>query len=171
MDYLKIVLRLMHVFGGAFWFGAAMIMGFFVAPAVAATAEAGQKVMGYMVLNRRIHTAIYIAAGLTILGGAGLYWLDSDGFTSAWMQSGPGMVFGIGGFFGLIGFIFGSMVGSSISKLATIGSQAQGKPTPEQMSQIQAAQKRLAMAGPISSICLIITVLLMSVARYWANFN
>ena len=167
MHTLTIVLRFIHVFGGAFWFGSAMMMGFFISPTVAATAEAGQRFMGHLVLKARIHTVIAVSAGLTILAGAGLYWIDSDGFASAWTRSGAGLVFGIGGFFGLIGFIFGMLIGKNISALAKIGSQVQGKPTPEQMGKIQAAQKQLGIVGPISSFSLIIAVICMSVARYW----
>ncbi len=167
MHILTIVLRLIHVVGGAFWFGSAIMMGFIISPTVAATAEAGQKFMGHMVLKARIHNVLATAAILTVLAGIGLYWIDSGGFTSAWTKSGPGAVFGIGGFFGLIGFIFGMLIGKNISALATIGSQVQGKPTADQMTRIQAAQKQLKVVGPISSFSLIISVICMAVARYW----
>jgi hypothetical protein len=167
MHYLTIVLRLFHVVGGAFWFGSSMMMGFFVGPAVAGTGEAGQRVMGFLVKNKNITRAIASVAGLTILAGAALYWIDSNGFTSAWMKSGAGRVFGIGGFFGLIGLIFGMQLGANIDKVVKIGSEVQGKPTDEQMSKIQAAQKRLGVVGPISSISLIIAMICMSIARYW----
>jgi len=167
MHIFTIVLRFLHVFGGAFWFGAAIFMGFFISPAVAATAEAGQRFMGHLVLKARIHTILAASAGTTILAGALLYWIDSEGGNSAWTRSGPGIMFGIGGFFGLIGFIFGMMIGKNIKILAETGSQIQGKPTPEQMGKIQAAQKQLKVVGPISSFSLIIAVACMSVARYW----
>jgi len=167
MHILTIVLRFLHVFGGAFWFGSAMMMGFYISPTVAATGEVGQKFMGSLVLKARIHTVIAIVAGTTILAGAWLYLIDSGGGSSAWARSGPGIVFGIGGFFGLIGFIYGMMIGKNIKILAETGSQIQGKPTPEQMGKIQAAQKQLAVVGPVSSFSLIIAVACMSVARYW----
>ena len=166
MDYLKITLRLIHVVAGAFWFGSAMMMGFFISPTVAATAEAGQRFMGYLIGKARLHVKISIAAILTTLAGLWLYWIDSNGFTSAWTKAGPGLVFGIGGVFGLIGLIFGLLIGKNISALVKIGSQVQGKPTPEQMSQIQAAQKQLGFVGPVSSFSLIIAVVCMAIARY-----
>jgi len=167
MHYLTIVLRLLHVVGGAFWFGSSMMMGFYVGPTVAAIGDAGPKFMGHIILKFKLHTMIAVAAGLTALAGLGLYWIDSGGGTSAWTRSGPGIVFGIGAFFGLIGFIFGNILGVNIKKVVTVGSQIQGKPTPEQMSQIQAAQKTMGTAGPISSYALIIAMVCMSVARYW----
>ena len=167
MHYLMIVLRFLHVFAGAFWFGGAMLMSFFISPTVAATAEAGQRFMGHLLNKIRIHVIFTVAASLSILAGVGLYWIDSDGFVSAWTRSGPGIVFGIGGVFGLIGYIFGLLLGKNLSILASIGAKAQGKPTPEQLSQIQAAQKQLKVVGPVSSFSLIIAVACMSVARYW----
>jgi hypothetical protein len=77
------------------------------------------------------------------------------------------LVFGIGGVLGLVGFIFGMQIGTNINKIVKIGSQVQGKPTPDQINQIQAAQKRLRVVGPISAYSLILAVICMSVARYW----
>ena len=167
MHILTIVLRFLHVFGGAFWFGASMMVGFYISPTVVATGEVGQKFMGSLVLKARIHTVIAAAGGTTILAGLGLYLIDSGGGSSAWARSGPGIVFGIGGFFGLIGFIYGIMIGKNLKILAETGSQIQGKPTPEQMGKIQAAQKQLKVVGPVSSFALIIAMACMSVARYW----
>jgi len=167
MHYLTIVLRLLHVVGGAFWFGSAMMVSFMVTPTVAATAEVGQKFMAALVQKANLTKRIAAAAGITILAGAGLYWIDSDGFTSAWVKSGPGTVFGIGAFFGLIGFIFGMLIGKNVNVLVKTGSEIQGKPTPEQLGKIQAAQKQLKVVGPISSFSLIIAMICMSVARYW----
>jgi hypothetical protein len=167
MHYLTIVLRLLHVVGGAFWFGSAMMVGFMVTPTVAATGEVGQKFMAALVQKASLTKRIAAAAGITILAGGGLYWIDSNGFTSAWMKSGAGMVFGIGGFFGLIGMIYGILIGKHVNAIVKTGSEIQGKPTPEQLGKIQAAQKQLKVVGPISSISLIICVVCMSVARYW----
>lgn len=167
MHYLTIILRLLHVVGGAFWFGSAMVLGFMVTPTVAATGEVGQKFMAALVQKANLIKRISAAAGITILAGAGLYWIDSNGLTSAWMRSGAGTVFGIGGFFGLIGFIFGMLLGKNVNAIVKTGSEIQGKPTPEQLGKIQAAQKQLKVVGPISAFSLIIAVICMSVARYW----
>src|SRR5258706_13312706 len=103
MHYLTIVLRLLHVVGGAFWFGSAMMVGFMITPTVAATAEVGQKFMAALVQKGNLTKVIAAAGGITILSGGGFYWVYSKWFTSAWMKSGCGNVFGIGWFFGVIG--------------------------------------------------------------------
>jgi hypothetical protein len=58
-------------------------------------------------------------------------------------------------------------IGTNINKIVKTGSEIQGKPTSEQMNSIQAAQKRLKVVGPISAYALILSVICMSVARYW----
>ena len=167
MHYLTIVLRLLHVVAGAFWFGTSMMVTFMITPAIAVTGEAGQKFMAALVQKANLTKRIAAAGGLTVLAGLGLYWIDSSSFTSAWAKSGVGMMFGIGGFFGLIGLVLGIVVGRDVNTIVKTGSEIQGKPTAEQLSKIQAAQKRLSMVGPISSYALIIAMICMSVARYW----
>ena len=167
MHYLTIFLRFLHVVSGAFWFGSSMMMSFFISPTVAATADAGQRFMGYLDKQRRVVIVISALAGTTVVAGAGLYWIDSAGFSSAWTWSSSGLVFGLGGILGLIGFIFGMQIGTNINKIVKTGSEIQGKPTPEQMIIIQAAQKRLKVVGPVSAYALIFAVICMSVARYW----
>lgn len=90
MDYLVITLRIIHIVAGVFWVGGVLIMTFFIGPAIGATAESGQKFIGYLMSNLKFSNRMAAAAGTTILAGFILYWIDSDGFTSAWMSSGAG---------------------------------------------------------------------------------
>ncbi len=167
MNVLMIVLRLIHILAGVFWLGGAFISAFFLTPAIAATGEAGQKFMGYMVTKGHISVRITTAAILTILAGAVLYWIDSGGLTSPWTTSATGWGFAIGGVFALIGLAFGLVVGRNANKLGTIGAAAQGKPTQMQVLEIQAAQKQMSMASQISTAALIIALVCMATARYW----
>ena len=166
MNYLMLVLRLLHIISGVLWVGAGVIMFFFIGPTLGATAEAGQKFAQHLMTRTRFTTVVIVSAFLTVLAGASLYWIDSGGLTSAWMHSGPGLGFGLGAGFGLLGLIFGLMVGNSNMALAKLGSQIQGKPTPEQLAQIGALQKRLSIVSPLNVYSLIIAALLMAIARY-----
>ena len=100
MNILVIVLRLIHVLGGVFWVGSALVNAFFLAPAVAATGEAGQKMMGFMITKAHFSVRITVAAILTVLAGLALYWHDSGGLTSGWTTSAAGLGFGLGGLSG-----------------------------------------------------------------------
>lgn len=167
MDYLRIVLRVIHIGGGIFWVGAVLMLAFFLTPTIRATAEAGQKFAGYMMNTMKLTQWISAAAGLTVLAGFFLYGLDSHWFSSPeWMSSGAGAGFGIGGALGLVGFIFGIMTGSVIRSLGKLGAQIQGQPTAAQATQMQALQKRQAMSVQVTAYSLILAVILMSIARY-----
>jgi hypothetical protein len=48
-----------------------------------------------------------------------------------------------------------------------LAGEIQGKPTSEQMSKIQAAQRQLKYAAPISTLALILALICMATARYW----
>ncbi len=163
---LVIVLRLVHIISGVFWVGAGLVMFFFIGPTLGATAEAGQKFAQHLMTKTRFTAILTTSAILTVLAGAVLYWRDSDGLSSNWMHTSQGLGFGVGAFFGLIGLVFGAMVGSTNGALARLGSQIQGKPTPDQMAQIGALRKRLSLVSPINAYSLIIATLLMAISRY-----
>ncbi len=166
MNYLVIVLRLIHILGGVFWVGRSLFLGIFISPTVASTAEAGQRFMGHLVTKTKVTTAITIAAILTALAGVFLYWIDSNS-TSGWSYTLEGFGYSIGAIFGIIGFVFGVMVGRNIGLLGKMASVVQGKPTPEQLGKIQAAQKQLKIVTPISLISLILALACMAIAGSW----
>ena len=167
MNVITIVLRLIHILAGVFWVGSSLVSAFFLSPALAATGEAGQKMMAHMIQKGRMSVRITAAAILTVLAGAILYWRDSQGFTSPWTYSGAGWGFGIGAVAALIGLGFGMQVGMSAKKLGGIAAAAKGQPTPEQIAEMQAAQKSMSSASNISTVALIIALACMATARYW----
>ena len=166
MNYLTLALRLIHIIAGVFWVGGALTAHFFVSPTLSALGAQGQPFAQHFMSKSRFSQRISAAAGLTILAGAGLYWLDSDGLTSAWMKSGAGVGFTLGAVFALIGFVFGILNGVNFRALASATAQVQGQPTKEQQAQIQSIQKRLAVSSPLTAYPLIVAVVFMAVARY-----
>ena len=167
MHTLLLVLRLLHVFGAIVWGGTTILFFFILGPAIAATGDAGRKFAQHLVLKARLTTVISAAAGLTVLAGVGLYWIDSVGLTSPWMTSGAGIGFALGGLAGLVAFIFGIMFGRNNEAIAKIGASLQGPPTPEQMANLQAIQRRQKTVGLIMTIAIIIAIVCMATARYW----
>jgi uncharacterized membrane protein len=166
MNVLVLVLRIIHIFAAMFWGGGALIMEFFIGPSVAATGEGGQQVARHLTNKIRIHIFMMIAAISTVLAGALLYWLDSDGFSSAWMRSATGIGFAIGGMFGFVAFIFGAIFGNSNAQLGQISAQINGKPTEEQRTRMQLLQKRIQRVSPIHVTSTILAMLFMATARY-----
>jgi uncharacterized membrane protein len=167
MNYFILLLRIIHIVGAVFWVGSALMIFFFVGPAVGATAEAGQKFLGYLMNNMKISDRISAAAGSSILAGAILYWNDSHGLTSAWMKSGAGIGFTTGAVFALIGFVFGILVGRANKAMAQFGAQLRGQPTPDQMTQMQAIQKQQNTYSKVMGVALILAAIFMATARYF----
>ena len=165
--YLIWLFRIIHIVAGVFWVGGTLIMTFFIAPTAGATAEAGEKFVSHLMGNLKFSIRMSAAAGLTILAGAILYWNASAGFTSAWMSSGAGRGFGIGAGFAIIGFIFGILLGRTTKAMASFGASLQGKPSPEQMTQMQAFQKRQVTYSYLASAALLLSLIFMSIARYF----
>jgi len=162
-----IILRLIHIVGGVLWVGTALLNTFFLGPTVTATADAGQKFMGHLVTKARLTARVTLASYLTVLSGACLYWIDSQGFTSAWQSSGPGIGFGLGAVAALIGFGFGQVVGKNATLVARLASQIQGTPTADQTAVLRKAQARMTSAGWVSTSSLTVALVLMATARYW----
>ena len=167
MNYLTVVLRLIHVVGGIFWVGAGLLMNFFIGPTLRATGDAGKQFASHFMTRTRVVMVMNISVYGTALAGLWLYGIDSNWFQSAWMKSSSGIGFTIGALFGLIGLVTGMMNGSNNRKMAALGSQIQGKPTPEQAIQLGAIQKQQAWVVPVSSWSLLLAALFMATARYF----
>ncbi len=169
MTYFIWLLRIIHIGAGIFWVGGSLMMMFFVGPTVGATGEAGQRFLIHLMNNRKISARISAAAGSSVLAGAILYWIDSQGFTSPWMRSGAGTGFAIGAAFAIVGLVFGILVGRTNKAMAQLGMQMQGgQPSSQQSTQMQAVRKQLATYSTLSAIGLILAVIFMAIARYFA---
>ena len=169
MDLYVIVLRVLHIFGTVFWFGAAVTFARFIAPSAAATQPESQKFMNHLLDQGKFVTAILVAATIGILAGALLYWRDSIGLQLTWITTSSGLTFTIGAIAGLIAYGALHMARRNLRRLGMLAQQIQsgGKPpTPEQAAALQALQQRQTRLANLAVILLSIALLGMSVARY-----
>lgn len=165
MIYLIWLLRIIHIVAGVFWVGGTLIMTFFVGPTIGATGESGQRFVGHLMNNLKFSNRMSIAAGSTILAGLILYGLDARA-GEAWLRSTFAIGLGIGAAFAFIGFIFGIMIGRTTKVMAQLGAQMQGKPSPDQLAQMQTIQKRQSTYSMIAAAALVLATVFMAVARY-----
>ena len=165
MIYLIWLLRIIHIVGGVFWVGGTLMMTFFVAPTVGAIGEPGQRFVGHLMNNLKFSNRMSIAAGSAMLAGFILYALDARA-GSAWLRSSFAIGLGIGAIFALIGFVFGIMIGRTTKAMAQFGAQLQGKPSPEQMTQLQTLQQRQATYSRAAAAMLVFATIFMAIARY-----
>ena len=166
MNILILILRLLHILGGVFWVGGALAMNFFIGRSISATGDAGRQFAGYLIGKTPFTTIMTSAAMTAVTAGFLLYGIDSNWFTSAWQSSGPGIGFGIGALFALVGLVTGIMNGNNNQAMGRLGAQIQGKPTNEQAAKLGAIQKQQAWVIPVNSYSLLLAVIFMATSRY-----
>jgi uncharacterized membrane protein len=170
-NYLLILLRIVHIFAGGLWIGAAISYLFFIKPSVKAIGPAGPQFMQNLAERRKYPVFMISTSLLTVLAGGILYWFSSGGFNAAWIDSGPGIGFTIGSLAALVAFLVGNFgIGPTAAQMGALGQQigaSGGGPSPEQISALQALEKKLSNAERIDFVMLVIAMLTMATARYW----
>ena len=163
------VLRIIHIFSAVFWVGFGLTNLNFLQPTAKALGPEGQKFMQHLTQKTKLLNSVYIAATLTILSGAILYYLVT-GFSFDFIKSGYGIVLSIASISGIIGwFIAVFIVRSIFGEMKNVGGQIQASgnpPTPEQAGQMQALASRLGVVGKVAITFMLIALLGMSFARY-----
>lgn len=166
MNYYLLLLRILHIGAGVFWVGSTLLLAFVITPALKATGGSGQKFIDYLITKKRFGTESAGAGGMAGIAGILLYWRDSQGFTSAWMESGAGIGFGVGAVFGLIAFIFGVLTDRKLKAMALLREQIENAPSAEKTMQLQELEKQQAAYLNICAITLVLSLWIMAVARY-----
>ena len=169
MDIL--VLRLIHILAGAFWFGSALTMFLFLQPTAAATGPEGQKFMLHLLRNRRLSEVTLSAAVLTGAAGGILFWLDSSGLQMGWITQPQGLGFALGGVAGLAALLLFVFVGFPAGRhIIAIGSRLESErrpPTVDEQQALGRSQAVLKRVGRTVIVLLVIAAAAMSTARYW----
>jgi uncharacterized membrane protein len=164
------LLRLIHIVLGMFWVGAVVFLTVFLLPSIRAIGPSGGAIMEQLSVVRKLPVFMMAAAALTVLSGIGLYWRDSAGFTSAWMHSGQGMMFGTGGVLGILGAAVGMSVtspqGKRMAELAAQMRSAGAPPRPDLLAAMQKLQAAIARSTSVVVVLLVLAVCAMAVARY-----
>ncbi len=170
MDLYVILLRIVHIFSGVFWVGAAALMVFFIGPTATSLGADAQKFMQHFIFKRRFTDAVLASAVLNVIAGVLLYWRASAGLQTAWITSGPGIGFTVGA----LAAIAALAVGFSVTRPAVLRQgalsgeiQAAGQPpTDEQMAELHQIQERSTRAGRWTLILVAVALLGMAIARY-----
>ena len=166
MNYYLLVLRILHIGAGVVWVGNTLLLVMTIIPALKETGGSGQKFIDYLITKKRFGTESAGAGGMAGIAGLLLYWHDSQGFTSGWMQGNAGIGFAVGGVLGLIAFIFGILTDRRLKAMAGLREQFGDSPSEEQTSQIQALKKQQTTYLFICAGTLTLSLWVMAVARY-----
>jgi hypothetical protein len=164
------VLRLVHIIGGVFWVGSVMFAAVLLAPTMRALGPGAGPVMNQLVKVRKMPMIMMVSSFAAIGTGIWLFLIDMSLSQGAFMRSGTGMTFGIGGALAILGLIIGMAVNAPTSKrMAAIGTAAAargGPPSPEEQAELQRLQGRLSTASNIVTVLLVLATGAMAIARY-----
>ncbi|HET7550102.1 MAG TPA: hypothetical protein VFK04_02360 [Gemmatimonadaceae bacterium] len=192
---MMLALRIVHIVFGLFWAGTAIALAAFVIPAARANGPTGGRLLREIMQRRRLSASLAVAAALTILSGATMYWRIATDMHDAWMRSRPGLVLGFGGLTALIAFALGAGVAAPTARklealarnaprsipepepaLAHVGADAatdvapelprQPGAPPEITAELERLQLRLARVAYATAVLLVITATCMAIARY-----
>lgn len=170
MDLITVILRLLHIGGGIFWAGTAVLFALYILPTVRALGPAAGPFMQSLMAPQRLPLAMTIAALATTLSGLMLFWRMAGTNFVAFMNSNFGMVLGWGAIAALGAFVLGFAVNkptaAKVQKLGAEIAAAGLPPTPEQAAEMKVLQQRLRMAANTGAVLLAASALLMGVARY-----
>ncbi len=171
--YVLSVLRILHVFGGVMWVGAAIFYLFYVAPATKAIGPAGGQFMNQLVEKRNYGAYMGISSMVTVLSGALLFTYTSGYFNPNWITSGVGIVFTLGSVASIIAFFMGfGLIKPRASKVANLAKRvasAAGAPNPSVLAEMHAAEAELTTIERVEFVFLSVSLIAMAFARY-ANF-
>ena len=170
MDW--IVLRLVHVLGGAFWFGAVITNFVFVQPAVLGLGRDGQRVMVHVLRDRRFVDAVLGAAVLTAIAGGVLFWRDTNGLDPTLAVGASGLGFTVGAIAGLLALLLFIFIGyPNTRRLIAVGGrlEAEGRPpTADEQAVLARSQAALRPIGMAVPVLLAVAAAAMATARYWS---
>jgi hypothetical protein len=170
MNGTMLLLRVIHIACGVYWAGTAFFVAQFLEPVVRGAGPAGAPVM--LGLQARKYFAIMPAiAGLSILSGAIMMWIDSSGFSAAWMSTRPGMGFSAGALFAIAGLIVGvSVLRPAGDQMQAVMQQAMLVPDgPERAARMASAavfRDRVTLGARWMAALLFVAVVAMSISRY-----
>jgi uncharacterized membrane protein len=165
-----ILLRFLHIVGGALWVGGAVVAARFILPSVIEAGPAGGAVMEGIGTKRKFSIYLMLLMLVTILSGVGLMYEVSGGFAHEWFTTQMAHGITIGAAAAIAAAVVGVTMNMPVAKkmMAHVGAmKAQGSPpTPEQMAKLAQFQNGLLRASRIAAFFLVVAVAFMAIARY-----
>jgi hypothetical protein len=170
MNAMFLVFRALHVVCAALWVGSAVLLTFFVMPAIEGLGpDAGKMMSGLQ--QKGLNAFMGAIGGLTILSGIYLYWHLTAGFDPTISGTPEAMTFGIGGALGLLAVIIGgSIVGRGAKRLTVLGVElaktTDGASRTEILAEMQKLKGQVTTFGNVVIGLLVVTTILMAVGHY-----
>ena len=167
---MMILLRLIHIFCGAFWFGVVLFTSLFLTPALAGDSPTMGKVMQGLG-KRGFVTVMVIVPTLSVLSGLTLIWVTSGGHMAEYMATASGHTFTMAGGLAILAYVIGFIfVRPTVDRAKAVGGQLAAASDPAEKARLGAQmgtlQGRLKIGSMAVMILLILALAGMSIARY-----
>lgn len=170
MDTYNLILHIVHISCGLFWGGAALMLHFFIMPAVQRSGPDGAKMMGTIMATRNLPAVLMVNAILTVVAGLMMMDYISGHFQGSWFGSNMGIILSIGGTTGIVAFLIGLLVNkpaaSKIAKISAEMAQSGNPPTEAQTAELTANRAKIIMGIRIIAWLIIVTIVCMAGAHY-----
>jgi hypothetical protein len=165
MQFILILLRLIHIAAGVFWAGSALMIALILLPGMRKAGPGAERVLPMA----QISQAMSLAALLATAAGLLLYvWISR--FAWGWIISPFGLGLTLGSLAGVAAFLLGLLsTGPTAAKIGALAGQMQaagGPPKPEQAAEMGRLRARLATSSTASTILTTAAMVLMAIARY-----
>jgi len=165
-----IVFRIIHIASAILWAGSATFYSAFVGPSLGVLGPEAGRFFNHLVRQRKAVIFFVVVSTLTVVAGGFLYWRDSGGLDSGWIQTDVGAGFTVGAVAGLISWLLVVLVLAPTSyRLTSLGERLAaggGPPSDEAMSSLQTLQSRLRRFSLVNIAFLAIATAAMATARY-----
>ena len=170
MNATIIILRVLHILCGVYWVGTVFFIAQYFEPIVRGMGPAGAPIIQGL-QARGYFSKMPIIAVITVLSGVGLLYIDSSGFSAAWMSSLTGVGLSIGALFGVAGLGVGlSVMRPTTVRMAKLNQEAQSIPDgparAAHLAPMAGLRNRITIASRWTAALLLVAVVAMSVSRY-----
>jgi uncharacterized membrane protein len=163
-----LVLRLIHVLGGVFWVGSGMFTAFFLMPALKESGPAAAQVLAGL-QRRRMMVILPVNAIVTMLAGIRLMQITSGGFARDYLTTPIGKTYTVSAILAIVSFLLGVIVArpgalrlTRLTQMSASGEMDRAK----LKAEMEAVQRRMAVATMFALTLLLLSAAGMAVARY-----
>lgn len=180
MDVYLIILRVLHIFAGAVWFGLAVAEVAIIPPVLKSLSSdntsgkpAAPALAARLYNNPWLKIGFPISAVITVVAGLLLYYEVSDQFNADYMRLTSSIVLGTGVITGIIAFVHGGAVVGPMSaktrKAAEAVVEGDDEGIDARLAEFDQRFNSRLLHAQISMVLVVITLFTMASARYFGN--
>lgn len=166
MDWIMVILRIVHIFAAVIWVGTTYSMVLFISPTAKAVGAEAQKFMQHFTQKSGFSRRMATVAGLTVLSGLLLYGKLFHGLAP--LNTGMGLALTLGGLLGFVAMAIGIRMGRYTKQMQALGAEMAAGPKPEQLQQMGQLQAKLGQLGATNAIVMSLSLLGMTLSEYFA---